>query len=121
MPLHIVSLTKNLTLHQLKESLEHHFSQSGLDIPLCFVHSDILKGIDPTILSASVGAAGALLGALITSVLQVLKSKLGQKIIIVSKTGARIEIPVNASPEQIDFSIGKIRELDSDELQMVVK
>jgi len=112
---------ENLTLFELKESLEKYFNQNGTNIDLDLKHSDVhLKGIDPTVLNASIGLGGAVLGALITGLLGILNSKHGQTIEIESKSGAKIKMPANASSEQIDLLIAKIKELDKDEWKLML-
>lgn len=122
MEVHIISRNEDISSRELIGTLEQHFSRQGIVIPLQIKVPDlILKGVDPTVLVASVGAGGALLGTLIKGLLQVLKEKYGQRIHIVTPSGTIIDAPANASPKRLEQIIEMAQKLDQDSVQIVVE
>ena len=123
MIINIISKAEGISLQELKNSLEIDFSRQKIEIPLNISHSDTsLRGVDPTILSAAIGASGALLGSLITGILQIiLKEKMTVKtIIIVTPSGAKIEVPVNTPDEEIDRVIERLKKLDEKKIGIIM-
>jgi hypothetical protein len=70
------------------------------------------RGIDPTVLVALVGAGGTALGALLTGLFKVREVAKSGQLVIVGSSGRRLEIPAEASREDVDFYVQKAIELD---------
>ncbi|HBE40308.1 MAG TPA: hypothetical protein DDW27_03745 [Bacteroidales bacterium] len=101
----------------LRKRLEALISKSHTDILLEIRKPEIrTRGIDPTILVATVGAIGAGLGALITGLLKIAQGSSAKRIIIQSRKGARIEFPADMKSDQIDVLIDKLIKLDADKI-----
>jgi hypothetical protein len=77
------------------------------------------RGVDPTILVASIGGAGTLLGALITGLFQILKEARTSKLVIVGASGRKVEIPANASNEELARAIEAARVLDAERISLL--
>lgn len=124
MKIDIISKAESITVQELKNLLELDFGRKEIEIPLHIRRSDtVLKGVDPTILSAMIGTAGALFGSLITGILQIiLKEKMTvKKIVVISASGARIEVPVNTPDEEIDRIIERIKKLDENRVRIILE
>jgi len=114
MKLEIVVESNWGSIHELKRFLEGHdgWSITGINLePILRV-----RGMDPTILVAVVGAAGAGLGALISGLLAVARQSKTKKVIIQGRQGSRLEIPVDTPPDKVDYWIDKLREIDADRI-----
>jgi hypothetical protein len=70
-----------------------------------------LKGIDPTVITAAVGATGALLGTLVSALLQVLGSR-GGRTIELSSGEVTVKVPVGASAQDIERAVACLREVE---------
>jgi hypothetical protein len=70
------------------------------------------RAIDPNLLVAIVGAAGAGLGALITGLFQIGQQIAAKKFVLETHDGNKLEVPANTSPEKIDELLSKLRESD---------
>lgn len=124
MKIDIISKAESITLQELKNLLELDFGRKEIEITLHIRRSDtVLKGVDPTILCAMIGTAGALFGTLITGILQIiLKEKMTVKnIVVISASGARIEVPVNTPDEEIDRIIERIKKLDENRVRIILE
>lgn len=77
-----------------------------------------LRGVEPAVLVAIVGAAGTALGALVAGVLRLAQDKGSQKIIIVGRSGARIEIPASTQPEMLDKYVDMAKGLDIERIHL---
>jgi hypothetical protein len=71
------------------------------------------RTIDPTVLVAIVSASEVAISALIAGLLRLVENQKNQKIIIQSKDGSKIEIPVGTSPETITELVKQLRYMDS--------
>ena len=71
------------------------------------------RAIDPAILVAIIGSSGIALSSLISGLLNIARDRKSQKIVIQSKNGLRLEIPVNTPPEKISELIKQLRYMDS--------
>lgn len=71
---------------------------------------------DVSVLVAIVGAVGAALGALLTGLLKISEQKKAKSIIIVGKSGRRVEAPVDLPPERLRELIELCHELDIEKI-----
>ena len=71
-----------------------------------------VRSLEPTIMVAIVGGVSAALSALITSVLQIAREHKAGKIVLQSKTGARIEVPSNISREKLDELVATVQDME---------
>ena len=103
-----------MSAEELKEQLEDTLSGNNAEARLRTERLGIrIRGMDPTILVAVVGAAGVSLGALISGLFQVAQQKSLKKIVVQSRDGARLEFPADTKPEEIDMLIEKVRALEA--------
>ncbi|MEM6735379.1 MAG: hypothetical protein AAF620_04845 [Bacteroidota bacterium] len=79
--------------------------------------SDPQRAIDTALLVAIVGVLGTSLGAIITGVFNVLKTTESQKIIIVGKSGRKIEVPASTSKADLDEIIELSKSIDVDRIE----
>jgi hypothetical protein len=70
------------------------------------------RGLEPTLLVAVVGAAGAGLGTLIAGLFQVLREKSAKRIVIQAANGKRMEFPAGLSEADINMLVEKLQMLD---------
>lgn len=70
------------------------------------------RSLDPTVLVAITSAAGALAGTVVTCLFQLLQGRSRGSIVVISRDGARIEGPADASAEQLAAYVAKVRELE---------
>jgi hypothetical protein len=98
-------------LREVKDSLEAQGVLNESDVKLEMRTPKIkYRGIDPTMLVAIVGAAGAGLGALITGLLQIGKEIAARKIVL-EAGGQKLEVPASTSPEQLDHLLEKLSQM----------
>ena len=102
----------NLLINTLKTNDEVKFELRRPEV--------VFRGVESMILVAIVGAVGTGLGALITGLLQIAKQKAGQRITIQTKSGSRIQVPPNVSPEMLDTLIDKIKKLEDENLKVTI-
>lgn len=121
MELQIVISPEIMSIDKLKDNLEAQNYERGVELILETRKSETrLRGMDPTILVAIAGAGGAAIGALITGLLQILKQTIANKIVMQTRSGYRLEIPANLSPEEIEALIEKLRKLDTQGIKMAI-
>ncbi len=77
-----------------------------------------VRSIDQTVLVAIVGASGTALGALIAGVLNLAAQKGGRKVIIVGRTGRRLEITGRPTPEELEGYVQIAREIDAEIIKL---
>jgi len=70
------------------------------------------RGIETAILVATVGAAGAALGALISGVSKVAAAKGARNIVIHGRSGRKLEIPAETSVDRISTLVEAAKDLD---------
>lgn len=70
------------------------------------------RNVDPTILVAITGVIGTVLGTILTGLFQLAQSRKRGSIVVLTASGARLEAPVDAKPEELEVFIRKARELD---------
>jgi hypothetical protein len=110
----------DISLGQLKHSLEVKELLSEHDITLELRKSVASKrNIDPSILVAVVGAAGAGIGALITGIFAVINKKKTMYIEIHFADGGMVKAPADINDEELDMLIEKAkrREIELIELK----
>jgi hypothetical protein len=76
------------------------------------------RGIDPTILVATVSAVGTALGTVIGGLLRIAQQSKSGKIVIQGRQGQRLELPADYPATEIDELIDKVRELDTEALKI---
>lgn len=108
--LHIES--KSLPLREIRESLEatSEWSDSGVTLTL----QSKLRS-DPAVLVAIISVAGTGLTALVAGLLQMVKRRAEQKIVLEGKH-CRLEIPADTPKEEIDRLIEKVEQLGCDKI-----
>lgn len=98
---------------QLKESLEQHLNPAGSDVTLELREPKVkYRALDPTVLVAIVGAAGAGLGALITGLLQVGQQMAARKIVLEAQGGQKLEVPADTPPDKIDHLLDRLSQMN---------
>jgi hypothetical protein len=70
------------------------------------------RDVDPTVLVAITGVLGTVLGTIITGLFQLAQNRKSGTVIVLTASGARLEAPVDAKPEELEVFIRKARELD---------
>ena len=102
-----------------RESIEKTISnEPGLSLQLRKPRRRI-RGMDPAVLVAIVGAGGTALGALIGGVLQIATLQRSRKVVIRGRTGRQIELTGDVEPDGIDKYIKIAREIDIDRIEIV--
>jgi len=106
-------ISESILSDELKSYLEHtpswEKSQTKLELRPTSIR---LRGTDPTILVAIVGAVGGTVSALVTALLSIARKRQIGKIVIHSKEGSRLEVPANISMAKIDELIVKVKAMD---------
>lgn len=98
---------------EMKKYLESLPAIKSNDLTLLLGKSKTrLRGIEPTVLVAVVGATGAGLGALIAGLFQFLQRRSAKTIIMQTASGERLEFPADMKSEEIDLLIEKLKNLD---------
>ena len=82
------------------------------------VHYRSAGSPETIVLVAVVGAVGSGLAALLTGLLQLVKQRASQKILIQSRNGTRLEVPASTPIADIDSLIEKIREMDIERIDV---
>jgi hypothetical protein len=108
-----IALTSGKSLEELKAALESQpdVTASGAQLELR-TSKKKFRSIDPTLLVAIVGAAGTGLGALVTGLFQVGKEMAARKFTLETASGAKLEVPANTPPDQIDHLLEKLGHSD---------
>lgn len=120
MKTYIITITSKRTKAvELKALLEQNLPPDRAEIALeVRKREQVFRGLDPTILVAIVGAAGAGLGAIITGLLQIAKQMSSRLITIQSKDGSKLVVPVGISKEELEMLIENVKKLDSDDIMI---
>ena len=117
----ITIASKGATTAELKAQLEQHLDPDRAEIALEIRDREpAARGLDPTILVAIVGAAGTGLGALITGLLQIAKQKSSRLIVIQSKGGSRLEVPVGVSEEELKVLVENVKKLELEDAKILL-
>jgi hypothetical protein len=104
-----------LTSEQLRDDLAARFAADHADgIPILELRPApaTTRAIDPTILVAITGVLGAVLGTVLTGLFQLAQVRRRGTVVVITATGARLEAPVNAKPEELELFVSKAKELD---------
>ena len=122
MDIQIVDLTVP-DINRLQESLGIEIKEdpSVITLELRKQNTRCLNtGLDPAVLVAIIGVFNVGLTALIAGLFRVI-DKRGKKgnIVLVGKTGRRIEIPAGMSDKEISILIEKAKELDIETLRII--
>jgi alpha-galactosidase/6-phospho-beta-glucosidase family protein len=75
-----------------------------------------VRGVDPIVLVALVGAGSTALGALVAGVFKIMEAKYGRKIVISGSQGRRVELTGEFTKEQIDEFVRQAREIDAEQI-----
>ena len=78
----------------------------------------VIRGIDPTVLVAVIGAAGVALGSLVTGALRVAEKRRAGKVILRARDGTTVEFPVETPMETVDEYISRAKTLDLDRIEI---
>ena len=113
MEIQIALSSTSKSLEELKAALESQteVGASGTRLELR-TPKQKFRGVDPTLLVAVVGAAGTGLGALITGLFQIGQQMAASKFTLETASGAKLEVPANTPPEQIDHLLEKLGHRD---------
>src|SRR5262245_9743887 len=113
MEIQIALNSTSKSLEELKTALESQteVSASGTHLELRSAKKKF-RGVDPALLVAVVGAAGTGLGALITGLFQIGQQMAASKFTLETASGAKLEVPANTPPEQIDHLLEKLGHRD---------
>ena len=97
------------SLEELKAALESQpdVTASGAQLELR-APTKKFRGVDPALLVAIVGAAGTGLGAIITGLFQIGQQMAAKRFTLETASGAKLEVPANTPPEQIDQLLEKL-------------
>lgn len=88
---------------EIKESLEQQLAPAAPDVQLELRAPKVkFRGLDPNVLVAVVGAAGAGLGALITGLLQLRQQMGARKIVLEAQGGQKLEVPADTPLDKLD-------------------
>lgn len=79
-----------------------------------------LTVVDSGIVVAIVAAAGAGIGSLISGLLQLAKQSATNKIVLQTKDGTRLEVPVNVSAEELDRLIVKLCDIEKERVRILM-
>jgi hypothetical protein len=113
MEIQIALNSSSKSLEEVKAALESepHIAASGAQLELRAPKKKF-RGIDPTLLVAIVGAAGTGLGAIITGLFQISQQIAAKKFTLETASGAKLEVPANTPPDQIDRLLEKLGQND---------
>jgi hypothetical protein len=100
-----------------KSAVEAHLAQAGS--PLDFrPDEDQLRGVATAVLVATVKGVSSVLVGIINAVSAAAKGKAGRKIILQGAKGARVEMPADTPPDQIEALIRQARLLDVETIRI---
>jgi hypothetical protein len=104
-----------ITSNELKTILENKIPLDNSNDIVLEVRrrEDGYRSIDPTILVAIIGGAGAALGTFISGLLKISEIRKGHKIIIQDKNGARLEVPADTPIEKIYELIKLLKNMEN--------
>ena len=105
---------------RITNKLTESFGASEGEIRLESRSSDEYRTLETAVLVAIVSAAGTALGAFVTGLLKLLQSGATQKIVV--KMGdTRIEMPKQASQEELDRIVDAVRKLEGAKVSLEVE
>lgn len=119
MNIQIESYTK-VTKRELKTILEEALDATDANISFEIQKKDmIFRGIDPTILIASIAAVGTLasgVGALLSALLRTHKKNHAHKIVIKMPDNEMFELSMNPTPSAVQIAIAKMSDVENKSL-----
>lgn len=98
---------------QTLESLRDDFAAAGDRSFTVELRRAQTRGIEPSVLVASITS----LGAFLTAVLGIAQKRKIRRIVISGRRG-RIEVPADTPREDVDYFVSKALELDADSIRM---
>lgn len=105
--------SKSRPAAEIKESLEQQLAPVASDVQLELRTPKVkYRALDPTVLVAIVGAAGAGLGALITGLLQVGQQMAARKIVLEAQGGQKLEVPADTPVDKIDHLLDRLSRMN---------
>jgi|SRR5271157_3653 len=120
MDVEISICTSRLSAEDLKSALLRQLD-SGTSIQLNVRKPSIqFRGVDSTVLVATVSAMGTALGALIAGVLKLAQGAKSGKIVIQGSQGQRLEIPADTPEAKIDKLMERVKSLDNEALTITL-
>jgi hypothetical protein len=107
--------------HSLEKELNHLLHDRN-DVNLNLIKLDAgLKGIDPTVLVATVAATGTAFGALIGGLFKILGQNSAKRILLRGKQGWQIEVPANISSKKFEEVIKILKDLDQERVNLIIQ
>ncbi|HWS55874.1 MAG TPA: hypothetical protein VN228_17170 [Pyrinomonadaceae bacterium] len=98
---------------EIKESLEQQLTPAAADVQLELRQPKVkYRGLDPNVLVAVVGAAGAGLGALITGLMQLRNQMAARKIVLEAEGGQKLEVPADTPMEKLDQLLERLNRMN---------
>lgn len=98
---------------EIKDSLEQQLAPAASDVRLELREPKVrYRGLDPNVLVAVVGAAGAGLGALITGLLQVGQQMAARKIVLEAQGGQKLEVPADTPTDKLDLLLDRLSRMN---------
>ena len=79
-----------------------------------------LAVVDPNIVVAIIAAAGVGIGSLISGLLQLAKQSGAKKIIVQTRDGTRLEVPVGVSTEELDKVVAKACDIEKERIRILM-
>lgn len=106
-------LSYEIPADQLRVMLGEYLAELS-DAPLLSLENEPsrFRAPEPTIIVALVSGAGVALGTLLGGLLKIAERSKNQKIVIHSKSGAKLEVPADTPLERIDELVERLRGLD---------
>ena len=109
-------MTELVAASELKSTLENELAGTeGVALELREFESAV-RGVDPTVLVALVGAGGTALGALLAGIFKVMEAKYARKIVISGSQGRRVELKGEFTEEQVSELVRQAREIDAEQI-----
>lgn len=109
-------MTELVATGELKSTLEDQLAGTE-GVALEVRESEVaVRGVDPTVLVALVGAGGTALGALLAGIFKIMEAKYAKKIVISGSQGRRVELTGEFTKEQIDELVRQAREIDAEQI-----
>jgi len=113
-------VSENVTSEDLVSFLESHLGaeKSNIKFEIPKMSRHLRSGIEQTIVVAIVGAIATGVGALLNGLLQIAIQRSINKIVIQTKSGARLEVPADTPSEKIDELLDKLKAFDIDKIYL---
>lgn len=109
-------MTELIAAGELKSTLEDQLAGTeGVALEIRESEAAV-RGVDPTILVALVGAGGTAFGALLAGIFKIMEAKYARKIVINGSQGRRVELSGEFTKEQVDELVRQAREIDVEQI-----